>query len=154
MIALVLLKLHSAKPQRIGFFASDFKVAQFLSSNHMPNFPNLDAYELWNSQNHPIGWKNNKIVDFGVIWIANRPIDCSSGCLNPWNWWKNVLGHWKGSKILWIDGKLANLKKKFAAASRHMKSSPILGHPPNSLTCGRRFESSPNRVNWCDGNSG
>ena len=42
---------------------------------------------------------------------------------------KIVLGHWKGSKTLWIDRKLANLKKE----EQMDESSSILGHQPNNF---------------------
>ena len=45
----VLLKLQGTKPRQIDSFApsvSDFKVAHFFSSNYMPNFPNLGAFQL------------------------------------------------------------------------------------------------------------
>ena len=40
--------LKSAKPRQLAFLnvASDLKVAQVLSSNHMPNVPNLGAFAL------------------------------------------------------------------------------------------------------------
>ena len=43
----VLPKLQSIKPWQIGFFAaeSNFIVAQFLSRNYMPNFPNFGAFQ-------------------------------------------------------------------------------------------------------------
>ena len=61
--------------------ANDIKVAQFLSSDHAPHFPNLGAFQPENNENHPIRWKNNKIVNFRDKCIID--IDCSPGCLNP-----------------------------------------------------------------------
>ena len=67
---------------------------------------------------------------------------------------KNVLGHWKGSKTLWIT-EIGEFKEK-KSCRRQVKSSPILGYPPNSfLTLGRPFQSSPiRRVNCSVGNTG
>ena len=39
--------------------ANDINVAQFLLSNHAPNFPNLGAFQSENNENHPLGGKNN-----------------------------------------------------------------------------------------------
>ena len=44
---------------------------------------------------------------------------------------KNVLTHWKGSKNLLNWQETSKFEEKRAAAGRRMKSSPILGHPPN-----------------------
>ena len=61
--------------------ASNFKAAQFLSSNHTLNFPNLRAFQKKYNQNHPTGQKNNQIIDFPLKWIID--IDCCPGHLNP-----------------------------------------------------------------------
>ena len=55
--------------------------------------------------------------------------------------------------LIWQE--IGTFEEKGAAAGRRMKSSPILGHPPNSfLTRGRRFQSSPiGRVNRGVGNT-
>ena len=78
-------------------------------------------------------------------WIIS--IDCYLGRLNPWNWWKEC--SWtlirRKNSLNWQE--IGTFEEKRAASGRRMKSSPILGHPPNSfLTRGRRFQSSP--IGW------
>ena len=81
--------------------------------------------------------------------------DCSLGRLNPWNWWKECSWTLIRLKNSLNGQEIGTFEEKRAAAGRRMKSSPILGHPPNCfLTRGRRFQSSPiGRVNRGVGNT-
>ena len=65
------------------------------------------------------------------------------------------LGIEEAQKLSELTGN-CKFEEKRAATDRRMKSSPILGHPPNSfLTRGRGFQSSPiGRVNRGVGNTG
>ena len=71
-------------------------------------------------------------------------IDLQDVHLNPWNWWKKCSWPLKRLKNSLNWQKTGKFEEKRAATGRQMKSSPILGHPPNSiLTHDRRFQSSP-----------
>ena len=80
---------------------------------------------------------------------------CSPGRLNPWNWWKECSLTLKTLKNSLNWQETDKFEEKRAAAGRWMKSSPFLGHLPNSfLTRGRWFQSSPMRqVNRGVGNT-
>ena len=122
--------------------ASDFKVAQFLSSNHTPNILIWVFFSRKIIKITQLGRKKHKIVDFHVKWIID--IDYSPGHLNLWNWWKECSWPLKKLENSLNGQETVKFEEKRAAAGRWMKSSPILGHPPNSfLTCGRQFQSRP-----------